>query len=189
MNSRIRALPSVAGGAKVSVRQLKFEVNALSRHSSFLHDGCVMPDYPFEITSPSFSEEFEAYYDLRWRILRRPWKKPRGSEKDDHEDRAIHVTALDQEGRLIGVGRLHRNCATEYQIRYMAIEPDWRGRGVGRAILGRLEALARKEGARSMVLNAREGATKFYERMGYKIRGEGPMLFGEIKHFRMQRSL
>ena len=40
-----------------------------------------------------------------------------------------------------------------------------------------------------MVLNAREGATKFYERMGYKIRGEGPMLFGEIKHFRMQRSL
>lgn len=182
-------MPSVAGVAEVSVRQLKFEVNALSRHSRFLHDGCVMPDYPFEITSPSFSEEFEAYYDLRWRILRRPWKEPRGSEKDDHEDRAIHVTALDQEGRLIGVGRLHRNCATECQIRYMAIEPDWRGRGVGRAILGRLEALARKEGATSMVLNAREGATKFYERMGYKIRGEGPMLFGEIKHFRMQRSL
>jgi len=71
----------------------------------------------------------------------------------------------------------------------MATEPDWRGRGVGRAILERLEFLARNHGATSIVLNAREEAVGFYARMGYRIRGVGPMLFGVIRHSRMQRPL
>ena len=55
------------------------------------------------VASPRTPKEFEEYYDLRWRILRAPWQQPRGSEKDDWEHLADHVSARDPGGRLLGV--------------------------------------------------------------------------------------
>ena len=43
------------------------------------------------IKEPVTEEEFEQYYILRWRILRQPWNQPRGSEKDDKENKSIHI--------------------------------------------------------------------------------------------------
>jgi membrane protease YdiL (CAAX protease family)/ribosomal protein S18 acetylase RimI-like enzyme len=139
--------------------------------------------------SPETSEEFEEYYDLRWRILREPWGQPRGSERDDLDPTSDHVTARDDAGRLVGVGRLHFNSEEEAQIRYMATEEDARGTGVGRAVVERLEAIARERGARRIFLNAREIAVGFYERLGYRVTGEGPTVFGVIKHSRMEKDL
>ncbi|MEJ2362384.1 MAG: thioesterase, partial [Gammaproteobacteria bacterium] len=35
--------------------------------------------------SPQTKQEWQAYFDLRWRILRAPWQQARGSERDDLE--------------------------------------------------------------------------------------------------------
>jgi hypothetical protein len=43
-----------------------------------------------EIRSPETVEEFMQYYELRWRLLRKPWNQPKGSEKDEKEDEAFH---------------------------------------------------------------------------------------------------
>ena len=37
------------------------------------------------IIEPQTPKEFEAYYLLRYEVLRKPWKQPFGSEKDDME--------------------------------------------------------------------------------------------------------
>lgn len=129
------------------------------------------------------------YYGLRWRILREPWGQPPGSEKDEHEKEAEHISAHDTTGRLIGVGRFHCSCPAEGQVRYMAVLPEWRGRGVGSAILLRIEDLANRVGMKSVVLNAREEAVGFYRRLGYEVVGDSPTLFGEIRHFRMRSRL
>jgi predicted GNAT family N-acyltransferase len=143
----------------------------------------------FVITTPSSPAEFDEYYDLRWRILRAPWDQPRGSERDELEDCAEHVGARDEEGRLVGVGRLHFADEVEAQIRYMAVAEDVRGAGVGRAIVERLEAIAQSQNAHRITLHSRENAVGFYERLGYRATGAGPLLFGVVPHLNMAKEL
>ena len=100
------------------------------------------------IRPPATESEFEAYYALRWKILREPWNQPPGSEKDEFEGEAIHLAAWDEAGRLIGVGRLHRVVENCGQIRYMAVDPAQRSHGVGKAILRELEVARSESGIR-----------------------------------------
>ena len=55
-----------------------------------------------------------------------------------------------------------------------------------------MEALERKlidKGTKTIILNARENAVKFYQKHDYKIIGEGHTLFGVIKHFKMRKEI
>jgi len=141
----------------------------------------------FHFTQPESAEQFASYYGLRWRILRAPWDQPRGSERDEFEDIANHLMATDSAGRLVGVGRLHKNTDTEAQIRYLAIEVDCRGLGVGRAIVQQLESMACAQGTQRIVLNSRKDVVGFYERLGYRVVEAGLTLFGHVEHSKMEK--
>lgn len=140
-----------------------------------------------EISSPSTPEEFDDYFDLRWRLLRAPWRQPRGSERDALESAALHVSVRDDTGNLVGVGRVHFIDSNTAQIRYMATTEH--GRGIGTAIVKHLEQLARERGAARIVLNARKPAAAFYTKLGYSVMGDAPTLFDEIEHVRMEKTL
>ena len=142
-----------------------------------------------EIGSPAGVEAFEAYYALRWRLLRAPFGAPKGSERDDHEEHADHVMVRDGSGRLLGVGRVHMHDQEEARIRYMAVEEGYRRRGIGRAIAERLEALASSHGAGRIVLDARKEFVGFYRALGYAAEGPGPTKFGTLEHVRMSKRL
>jgi N-acetylglutamate synthase-like GNAT family acetyltransferase len=141
-----------------------------------------------EIRSPQTKKELEAYYDLRYRVLREPWGQPRGSEKDDIEDRSIHVIAI-EDGKIIGCGRLHFNSKKEAQIRQMAVEEAYRGTGVGKSIVLELERVAKEKGAKYVVTDAREVALGFYEKLGYMVCGNAPTIFGSVKQCKMRKDL
>ena len=143
----------------------------------------------FQIDRPETSEQLEEYFELRWRILRAPWGQPRGSEQDDFDSTADHLTARDKNGRLVGIGRLHLNSEVEAQIRYMATEEACRGLGVGRAIIEKLEEIAHSHGVERIVLNARDTVVGFYEHLGYSGVGPGPTMFDSIRHSRMEKEL
>lgn len=54
----------------------------------------------------------------------------------------------------------------------IVVAPDWRGRGVGTALLRAAEAWARTQGAERMILDlssANTGALRLYERLGYEV--------------------
>ena len=59
------------------------------------------------------------------------------------------------------------NSPAEAQVRYMAVEPEFAGLGLGGRVLSTLEARALDFGATRIVLNSREGARRFYEREGF----------------------
>jgi ribosomal protein S18 acetylase RimI-like enzyme len=141
------------------------------------------------VTEPSSEKDFELYYNLRWRTLRKPWGQPKGSEKDDLEDKSIHVMVCKVDRIPIGVGRAHFNSNDEAQIRYMAVEEEWQGKGVGKIILNYLEEMIKKKGAKYIALNARDIAIKFYEKRGYEIVKEAHVLFDAIPHYRMIKKL
>lgn len=141
-----------------------------------------------DIRTPANDAEFAAYFALRYEVLRQPWGEPDGTEKDKFEDAAVHAAAF-EDRQLIGVGRLHFIDESQGQIRYMAVRQGFAGRGVGAAILRFLEAAGGKRGLREIILNARENAVGFYQRLGYEILGEGPLLWGVIRHQRMRKLL
>ncbi len=142
-----------------------------------------------EIRSPETDTEFEAYYDLRWRVLRQPWGQSPGSERDELDDDATHVAGYDEVKGLVCVGRLHAVETGVGQVRYMAVEEPLRGRGLGQAVLNELERLGKRQGMSVIVLDAREAAVGFYRRNGYEAVGEGHVLFGEVRHSKMRKRL
>ena len=143
----------------------------------------------FRIRAPRSETEFERYFDLRWRILRAPWQQPRGSERDHHEDDAVHAMVVNDEGNIVGVGRLHSINTTTAQIRYMAVDDRWQGRGIGDMLLRYLEEQARSRGVGLIKLNARENYMKFYTNRGYQVTGPGHVLYGVIKHQQLEKQL
>jgi len=141
------------------------------------------------ISEPKTPAEFKKYYDLRWRILRAPWNQSRGSERDQLEEKSIHLMAWGKKGIPLAVGRVHFNTLQEAQVRYMAVEENQQGKGLGGMILTGLEKRAHAQGARTVVLNSRETAVEFYKHHGYTIMGPAATMFGVIKHFKMKKML
>jgi predicted GNAT family N-acyltransferase len=145
-----------------------------------------------DVRSPRGETEFAQYFQLRWEVLRQPWGEPLGSERDELDSvvgAAVHALILDEGGAVLAVGRLHQNSAEEAQIRYMAVRETARGRGLGRQTVLYLEARARQRGAKRVVLNARDTVAKFYELLGYRAVGEGPIMFGTVRHVGMVKAL
>ena len=73
------------------------------------------------LQSPRSPSEWDAYFDLRWRILRQPWGQPRSSERDSEDDSAFHLLLMDAAGKALACGRLHLTAPGEAQLRYMAV--------------------------------------------------------------------
>jgi predicted GNAT family N-acyltransferase len=139
--------------------------------------------------SPRTPSEWESYFDLRWRILRAPWDQPRGSEKDEIEETSDHLMIAGSDSRPLAIGRLHFNSPDEAQVRFMAVEREAQGKGLGGRILQEFEVRARTAGATSIVLNAREDAERFYQKHGFITVGPAPTIFDAVKHVRMRKNL
>ena len=67
------------------------------------------------------------------------------------DGRGTFLVARDA-GRAVGCGAIRLLDATTAEVKRMYVEPDQRGKGVGRTVLGRLEAAAQQLGARRLVL-------------------------------------
>jgi predicted GNAT family N-acyltransferase len=140
------------------------------------------------IKQPESPEEFRQYYRLRFLILRAPWGEPEGSEVDDMEDQCFHIMALIND-KTVGIGRLQFNSADKAQIRYMAVDRAYEGKGIGRMIVNALEQEALYKNVSTVVLDAREPALGFYQKLGYRIEKKSYVLFDEIQHYRMIKQL
>jgi GNAT superfamily N-acetyltransferase len=72
----------------------------------------------------------------------------------------------EEEGRLAGVIGLEGTGVYDFFV-----APDRQGRGVGRALLGFVEELARQRGIEELHLSSSLTAMGFYERLGYRKTG------------------
>lgn len=95
-------------------------------------------------------------------------KVPPELELDALDPLCHHVLACDAGGRPVGTGRL----TPERKIGRMAVLADWRGRGVGDALLLALLDRARMLGWREVALHAQVSAFGFYARHGFLPYGE-----------------
>ena len=142
------------------------------------------------VIEPQTPEEFKQYYSLRYKILRKPWGQPRGSERDNEDEISHHRMIIDEATwDAIAVGRLQVNTKEEAQIRYMAVADNYQGQGLGSKIVTALEDIALDKGANRIILQARKNAVQFYQRNGYKVVEKSYILFDEIQHWLMKKEL
>lgn len=141
------------------------------------------------IREPQTPKEFEAYYLLRYEVLRKPWEQPFGSEKDANEANSIHIMACDEENNVLGVCRLQFNSPTEAQLRFMGVKENTQGLGIGKKLIAYAEEKAKQQGATKIILQAREIAVEFYRKCGYSVVEKSFLMWDKIQHYLMEKNI
>jgi predicted GNAT family N-acyltransferase len=141
-----------------------------------------------EVRAPRNEKEWEDYYDLRYRILREPLGKKRGSEKNDGDKSGLHICIYD-DGALKAIARLDKTDQENVgQVRFVAVENAQQGKGYGRMIMEAVEEISEDRGDTKMILHARDYAVDFYLKLDYRVIEKSHLLFGILQHFLMERT-
>lgn len=138
----------------------------------------------FRVEPADYSADFRDLRAVREPVFVLEQNVPLELEWDELDPQCRHVIARDNEHRPIGTGRL----TPEHTIGRMAVLREWRGRGVGDALLRALIEQARALGWPEVSLHSQVSAMGFYEKFGFVPYGEEYEEAG-IQHRSMRLSL
>jgi predicted GNAT family N-acyltransferase len=124
---------------------------------------------------------------LRTRVFVEEQGVPAEVEQDAHDATAVHALAEDDDGRVVGTGRLLVRDGRAV-IGRMAVDAAARGCGYGAAVLAELHRQAVALGLTEVELHAQLPARGFYEQAGYTAVGDVYEEAG-IAHVTMRRPL
>ena len=133
------------------------------------------------------TDEYLQMVKLRDDILRKPLGLGFTPEELEAEKDNMLIAAFDDE-RILGCCMLVEEQPGTVKLRQMAVLNDLQGKGIGRALMNFAENIARDRGYKILRMHARANATGFYEKVGYRIKGDQ---FTEvtIPHYVMEKQL
>lgn len=105
-------------------------------------------------------------------------------ESDEFDPQSHHVLALGPDRAAIGTGRL----LPDGHIGRLAVLPEWRGKGVGQALMDKLLDAAAEAGQRQLALHAQCQAKDFYRAFGFVPIGD-TFMEASIPHLLMTRTV
>lgn len=135
-----------------------------------------------QIKTTSFIAAESAIRRVRDSVFGDEQSVPRDIDWDGVDSQCIHVLVQDESGTPIGTGRL----ASDGKIGRMAVLTDWRGQGVGTAMLEALTRVAQAQGLTMVYLHAQAHAIAFYENRGFRQEG-AQFMEANIPHVKMIR--
>lgn len=113
---------------------------------------------------------------------------PPDIEIDEHEDVCRHILARDA-GKPCGTARWRIYKPGVAKIERVAVLDAWRGKGVGhalmQAVITDIKSIA--PDAKTLRLGAQDYAIPFYEKLGFRIVGEG-FMEANIPHHWMEKA-
>jgi predicted GNAT family N-acyltransferase len=127
-------------------------------------------------------KELKRAFSIRLRVFVREQGVPEEIELDEDDQKAIHLLAV-VNGNSVGTARMVIKMGRA-KIGRMAVLKSYRGKGIGKALLGRAIELARGGGAKSIYLHAQVPVVGFYETTGFSPAGRVFMEAG-IPHRKM----
>ena len=123
-----------------------------------------------EIIIKPWQEASQAAYFIRKQVFIQEQGVPEHMELDEFDPTSKH--ALAYKGPLcVGTGRLVYLDNHHTQIGRMAVLSAFRNRGIGKAILSHLIALAKAEGILTLTLHSQVSAIPFYIKFGFIAEG------------------
>jgi len=131
-------------------------------------------------------EEMEGALSVRFRVFVAEQNVPMDEELDEFDSSATHAIVLSQ-GEVVATGRVvYGNEDSAARIGRMAVDMEWRRKGIGGRLLTFLEEEAATQGVSTYILNAQEYVKDFYASHGYVERGES-FLEANIVHILMRK--
>ena len=125
--------------------------------------------------------------DLRDQLLRKPLGMTFTPEELEKEKEETMIASFDEDD-ILGCCILTKVDEETVRLRQMAVHPDYQRKGIGASIMSFAENLARDKGYRYLIMHARDTAIGFYEKFGYKIKGDAFIEVG-LPHHVMQKEL
>jgi len=118
---------------------------------------------PFLIRSASWQADRARLEFVRRQVFIIEQKIPESEEWDDADENSSHVLAFSEKRDVVGTGRLEPTG----KIARLAVLGEYRGQGVGSAMLIRLVEEARQRGFDQVYLHAQTHALSFYKKFGF----------------------
>lgn len=115
--------------------------------------------------------EYKKMIALRQQILRQPLGLSFSFEELEREKDDLLIAAFDDDD-MLGCCLLSKINNDTLRLRQMAVQNNLQGKGIGASIMSFVENLARDKGYKCLMMHARNTAIGFYERFGYKTRGD-----------------
>lgn len=122
----------------------------------------------FTVVTTDWQVHRAALSDVRRKVFIEEQHVPEALEWDDEDAAATHLLAFSLSGEAIGCARL----LYDGRLGRMAVLPDWRGHGVGQALLDQAIELFREQCLEQVRLSAQVQAIGFYERTGFRVCSE-----------------
>lgn len=135
-------------------------------------------------------EELNLGFALRIKVFVKEQKVPVELELDDknHSKNTVHIGYFNDD-KLIGIARLIDLDKDIIHIGRVAIDKDYRGKGIGRKLIIGCETIAKNILKREVIieLSAQIQAEKFYESLGYNRVNDKIYLDAGIEHVDMRK--
>jgi predicted GNAT family N-acyltransferase len=139
----------------------------------------------WSIRAADYAADRDAIQAVRLTVFVGEQHVPRELELDERDDFCRHLLAEDG-ARAIGTCRIDLGAGGK--VGRVAVLAEYRGCGVGTALMEHFHAIAVETGLGKVWCNAQLAAAPFYSKLGYRIRGERFYEAG-IKHVRMEKAL
>lgn len=133
------------------------------------------------------TKEYQQMVKLRDDILRKPLGLGFSPQELDDEKENLLIGAF-EDGNILGCAMLVEEKSDVVKLRQMAVLNYVQGKGIGRALMQFAENLARDHGYKILTMHARKNAVGFYEKMGYRVKGN-EFLEVSIPHYEMEKAL
>lgn len=131
--------------------------------------------------------EYKKMIALRQQILRQPLGLSFSFEELEKEKDDLLIAAFDDDD-MLGCCLLSKINNDTLRLRQMAVQNNLQGKGIGASIMSFVENLARDKGYKYLMMHARNTAIGFYEKFGYKARGNEFIEVG-VPHHVMEKIL
>lgn len=122
----------------------------------------------FRVEPADYKADFEDLRTIWESVFVSEQTSPEGIEFEPGDPSCYHAIARDDQHKAIGTGRL----SPDRKIGPMAVLENWRGKGVGKAILGALLHKARLLGFPDVTLGTQSAALGFFEKFGFSKEGD-----------------
>ena len=152
---------NISAETTMSVQHTKLMIHTLAMHQAWWPECC-------RIRQRVFIEEQHVPVDLEW---------------DETDETAVHLLAS-LDGQAVACARV----VPEGYIGRMAVLPQWRGQGIGEALLLQAINICRQFEVTHARLSAQTHAIGFYQQAGFEVCSE-PYLDANILHVDMQLEL
>ncbi len=113
---------------------------------------------------------FQKAFSIREKVFIQEQDVPESIERDQFDKRSVHLICY-HEGKPIATGRFFIE-EKRSKIGRVAVLKEYRGKGVGRSITEKLVEMSLEKGAEEVYAHVQLHASSFYEKCGFKARGD-----------------